>query len=157
MMLVDGRPILTAKFEKEVGYTREGNSTTTVEVVSEPITSPTDSGEAMKRVTDLKLLWNTFITDSEIPHRVKTTDGGSYTIRQYGAAVARKLQKIIQDPKIDYWRLVEATKHYYKVTSYKHLLSNYISKDIWFHEYNNWSVSKQQDQVSDGSSRWESE
>ena len=157
MMLVSGKPVLTAKFDKELGYVVEVPTLSSVKetiTVSVPITS----GEAIKRLSDPKDVWNAFIHDADIPHRVKATDGSTYTVRQYGTNVARKLQKIIQDPAIDYWKLVEATKNYYKVTTYKQLLSNYIAKDIWKHEYSEWlKGNKQQIQVSDGGSRWESD
>jgi hypothetical protein len=157
MILVHGRPILTAKFEKELGYNRESQEEQVPEESIVPVSSPNNSGDAMKRITDPKDVWNAFIHDAEIPHRVKSTDGSTYTVRQYGASVARKLQKIIQDPKIDYWRLVESTKNYYRVTSYKALLSNYIGKDIWLNEYQEWNKDKTQIKLSDGGNRWETE
>lgn len=160
LVFINNRPVLTSKFEKEVGY-----------VPTEPLPAPvpdmnwvidigsteSTSAATMKRITDPKLAWNTFIIDAEIPHRVKTTDNKTYTVRQYGSNVARKLLKIIQDPSIDYWRLVESTKNYYAVTSYKALLSNYIDKGIWEQEYKEWDKTKKNVTPSDGGNRWESE
>lgn len=149
LVLVNSRPILTAKFERELGYQSTPQELTPVQISNE-LTKPTTY------TNDPKIIWNAFITDADIPHRVKSTDGTSYTVRQYGALVAKKLMKIIEDPRIDYKRLTESTRNYYKTTSYKLLLSNYIVKDIWYHEYQNWGT-KQQVHTGDGGNRWERE
>jgi len=88
--------------------------------------------------TDKKEVWNKFITDAEIPHRVKSTTGGTYTVRQFGASAADKLIRIVSNPSIDYNAFVESTKHYYKTVTFKALLSNYLLKEIWKGEYDEW-------------------
>lgn len=89
-----------------------------------------------------KDLWNIFIADAEIPWRVTAPDGGVYTVRQFSPAMAKKLSTIINNPEIEYSILVESTKHYYKTVTYKALLSNYLEKDIWFGEYQEWKKNK---------------
>lgn len=154
MMLVGGKPILTPKFEREVGYT--GPSTVGELIEERHPQREIARGSPLVGITDPKKVWNIFIIDAEIPHRVKSTDGSTYTVRQYGASVAKKLLKIIHDPKINYQRLVESTKNYYKVTTYKQLLSNYISKDIWWQEYQEWSNQTKKDNTNnDGYNLWE--
>lgn len=149
LVLVDGRPIITSKLEKEIGYIAPIPITLTPQQISNELTKPTTYS------TDPKAVWNKFIEDSSIPHRVITKDGSSYTVRQYGVAVAKRLLKIINDPKIDYQRLVDSTRNYYKTTDYKHLLSNYIVKDIWYHEYESWKPGAQKKDARDGSNPWE--
>ena len=108
----------------------------------------------VSKSTDYKDIWNKFIEDSEVPHRVKSpTDGGSYTVRQYSQANARKLANIVNDEEIDYNRLVQSTKNYYRTVSYKALLSNYIEKGIWKDEYDNWKENELQDGAI--GNRWE--
>lgn len=157
LILVGGKPVLTAKFEKELGYKSQEVAMTPIQKEIVKSENVMNSGDVMKKITDPKLAWNTFILDAEIPHRVKSTDGSTYTIRQYSQSIARKLLKIIQDPKVDYWKLVESTKNYYKTTSYKALLSNYISKDIWMNEYSEWKGTGKTVTLGDGGNRWESE
>lgn len=159
MVLVAGRPMFTSKFEKELGYIPPitipsimGTDVVSPEMVLTMATA--NSAEAMKKIGDLKLLWNAFIVDASVPWRVKSDSGNTYTVRQYSQNIARKLQKIIQDPKIDYWRLAESTKNYYKTVTYKHLLSNYIGKDIWYHEYQSYNKDGK-NSIDDGSNRWE--
>lgn len=103
---------------------------------------------------DKKAIWNRFIIDADIPHRVKSPDGGVYTVRQYSPGCAIKLMKIVKDPNINYKRLVESTKLYYKNVTYKALLSNYIDKEIWRSEYDAWDEQKPTP-LQNGENRWE--
>lgn len=138
LVLVAGRPVLTAKFEKEVGFVDNTS-------VVEKMTSREISNELIKPTTytdNPKEVWNIFIEDASIPHRVSDGKGGQYTVRHWSPTIAKKLMKIISDPKIDYTRLVESTKHYYKTVTYKNILSNYIDKEIWLHEYESYSTNK---------------
>lgn len=157
LVLVGGKPVPTVRFEREIGYVAPAEVILTPRQISQELVQQgvVTSSEAIKKLTDPKLVWNAFIADSSIPHRVKSPDGLTYTIRQYGASVARKLMKIIQDPKVDYWRLVESTKHYYQVTTYKQLLSNYIDKDVWRHEYDSYSIKSKKDYSIGGGNPFE--
>jgi len=138
--------VLTQKFISELGLSVQQVPVTTIR-------SKTLSGDPT--LEELKEVWTEFKNDCLLPHRVTATDGRQYTILQFSKGVAKRLYKIISDPKIDYNRLVESTKHYYATVAYKALLSNYIDKDIWVHEYENWG--KKETTVTDGSNRWESE
>lgn len=102
---------------------------------------------------DKKAVWNKFIEDAEIPHRVNSPHGGTYTVRQYSQQNANKLARIIA--AVDYNRLVESTKNYYKTVSYKALLSNYLDKDIWKHEYDSWTGQAVKSNQNDGTNRFE--
>lgn len=147
MLMVGGRLAITSKLEKELGIT-----------VPEELSQKQISNELVKPTTyttDLKAIWNKFIEDAQIPHRVRSPNGSIYTVRQYGSAVAKKLAIIIGRLDIDYTRLVESTKNYYRTVSYKSLLSNYIDQDIWYHEYTSWGEVKKNE--VDGGNRWERE
>lgn len=153
LVLIAGKPVLTAKFERALGYEDKTP-------VSEKLTPKQISNELVKPTTytdDLKEIWNAFISDCDLPHRVSDNRGGTYTIRQYSKGIAGRLKRIIADPALDYTRLVESTKHYYRTVSYKSILSNYIDKEIWLSEYENYNSNKIQDRVNDGSNRWETE
>lgn len=126
MIMVSGEPVLTSKLYKELGINKE-------------IKEPTKIQIAAKYVNDPKEVWNRFIKDAEVPHRVKAPDGATYTVRQYSQANALRLLRIIQKPEIDYNRLVQSTKNYYQTVTYKALLSNYIEKGLWEHEYDAWN------------------
>lgn len=155
LVLVSGKPILTAKFERELGHedkavhpTVEG-VTKVLELEKNVIIKPTTYTD------DLKEIWNAFILDCELPHRVSDNRGGTYTIRQYSKGIAGRLKKIIADPKTDYTRLVESTKHYYKTVSYKSILSNYIDKEIWLSEYELWNTKIKKDITTGGGNPFE--
>lgn len=110
-----------------------------------PSVTKVEDSEAPKQLqarpkVDLKDIWNKFITDAEVPHRVRASDGGIYTVRQFSKGVAARLVAIIN--KVDYKILVESTKNYYRTVSYKQLLSNYIEKDLWKYEYDEWLKNK---------------
>lgn len=157
LVMMSNKPVLTGKFERSLGIKQEEPQQSKELIVIKPTTSNPD--RPMSQITDLKLLWNVFVHDCEIPHRVTAPDGGKYTVRQYSPTVARKLMKIVQDPRIDYNTLIESTKNYYKTVHYKKLLSNYIGQDMWLDEYNEWCKNKNRPQqhTADGGNRWESE
>ena len=121
-VIVHNTLILTAKFTEQLNLQSQEP---TIKVV---------------KPDDKKEIWNKFCTDAEIPHRVSSPHGGVYTVRQYSPSMAIKLKNIID--KVDYRRLVESTKHYYKTVSYKALLSNYLDKEIWRSEYEAWKENK---------------
>lgn len=106
--------------------------------VKASIEKPPTTKDIIAGLTDPKSVWNKFIEDAEVPHRVKAPDGGVYTVRQYSIANAKRLVSIINDPKIEYDRLTQSTKNYYATVTYKALLSNYLEKGLWLHEYQEW-------------------
>lgn len=130
-----------------------GFDTKIVENIALNTATPVQSVEPI-HVGDKKQIWNQFIYDADIPHRVQAPDGGVYTVRQYSPGCADKLMRIIRDPKIDYSRLVESTKQYYKSVTYKALLGNYIDKEIWRSEYEAWDPKKPAP-LKNGENRWE--
>jgi hypothetical protein len=153
LVLVSGKPILTAKFEKEIGY----ETKTPIETILSP---KQVSNELVKPTTytdNPKEVWNAFVDSCEIPWRTRTTSNETYTLRQYSLGIAKTLMRIINDPKIDYKRLVESTKQYYKTTSYKMVLSNYLAKEVWRDAYENYTVKSIKLDSTDGSSLWETE
>jgi hypothetical protein len=85
-----------------------------------------------------KDIWEKFVKDAEIPHRVSNQKGQSYTVRQYSNALANRLAKIIADPDIDYKTLVQSTKNYYRSNAFKFTLHNYFEKEVWKIEYDNY-------------------
>lgn len=131
LIVVDSTPVLTAKFYKELKYTmpKDQAPLEVPEILETPV--------PVKSVPK-KEVWNKFIEDAEIPWRVTAKDGGTYTVRQYNIPAANKLIKIIQDPNVDYDKLVASTKNYYKTVSYKLLLSKYLLNEVWSSEYKEW-------------------
>lgn len=123
----------------QVVFTKKANEELKAEGLKAPIQKVESPGDAMKHLlSDPKMVWNKFIEDAGIPHRVKAPDGGVYTVRQYSVSNAKRLAAIITDPKLDYKRLVDSTRNYYETVSYKALLSNYFEKGLWLQEYNEW-------------------
>lgn len=100
-----------------------------------------------------KEIWNKFIVDANIPHRVKSPTGDVYTVRQYNLAAVKKLISILKTPNISYERLVKSTNNYYNTVTYKNTLSNYLLKEIWEGEYQHFNPNKEQYQV--GENRFE--
>lgn len=124
VVILGNKPIVTTSFEEEV-----------LKIL---INTPTQKEQTIDGLT-LKELWNKFIVDAAIQHRVTSPQGGTYTIRHYTDGAAKKLKSIVLDKTIDYKKLVVATKHYYRVTSYKKTLQNYLLQDIWKGEYDTYT------------------
>jgi hypothetical protein len=127
VVIMDNKPVVTTNFEEAVAKLLD----TTPE---KPRKAQTVDG------LTLKDLWNKFIIDAQIPHRVRNPQGQQYTIRHYTDAASKKLRQIVSDKSIDYNRLIAATKHYYAVTTYKKTLQNYLLGDIWLDEYKEYKV-----------------
>lgn len=140
LVVIDSTPILTAKFYDELKYV-----------------PPKEEIKVVKKINttkdNKKDIWNKFIEDAEVPWRVKATDGGIYTVRQYNLPAVNKLIKILNDPEIDNEILVLSTKSYYKTVSYKLLLSKYLLNDVWLSEYKEWGKAKESS--SSGENRFE--
>jgi len=142
-VMVSGQFVPTQKLNNELGGGDEIVIPLRVATISNP--------------SDRKELWNKFIADAEIPHRVTSPNGtGQYTVRQYSEVAVKALVKIVNDPSINYERLVASTKHYYKTVSYKQILSNYLVNGTWKHEYDEYKPENKAVQNNDGSNRWES-
>lgn len=146
-IMVGGKFVITQKFNSELGgWTNDAPPVPFVReavAIEEPVVT---------MLTDKKLLWNRFIEDAEVPWRVKAPDGGIYTVRQYSASAVNNLVKIINDPSVNYQRLVESTKEYYKTVTYKKLLSNYLNDGIWKSAYDEYGKNPP---VGGSENRWE--
>jgi hypothetical protein len=121
-VLVDGEIILTRKLADELSGIQVSEGKPKI-------------GRIVVNTDEKKELWNKFILDCEVPHRVTSPDGKIYTIRQYNKQAVDKLISILKDPTINYQRFVESTKNYYKTVTYKNTLSNYLIREIWRGEY----------------------
>jgi len=135
--------VITKKLNDDL----KGGVQTDIDFESLPATT------TVKYTIDKKEIWNKFIRDAEIPHRVNTPTG-SYTVRQYNLPAVKKLISILSDPTVNYDRLVASTKHYYKTVTYKIILSRYLINDVWKDEYDHYKESSNEARI-DGSSRWE--
>ncbi len=153
-LVVNNQFVLTQKLNQELFDRPITNEVATVQVNQMPEVVVVATTVPVSSPDNKKTIWNEFIERCAIPHRVKATDGGVYTVRQFSPSAVNKLIQIIKDPLIEYDRLVESTKHYYATVSYKALLSNYLLKDIWRGEYDNFKPGNISN-TGDGSSRWE--
>jgi hypothetical protein len=153
-VIVQNQIVFTKKCAEELkvmGVTAKTNEDVPTITIAVPV-----KPEGERPTGDKKEIWNKFIEDAQIPHRVKAPDGGIYTVRQYSPGCALKLFRIIANPEIDYMRLVESTRHYYKTVTYKALLGNYIEKEIWRSEYEAWENKNTKEQpLTNGENRWE--
>ena len=148
-LVVSGQFVITKKLNDDL-FNRTPNV-----ITPEPPQVMIPGKPIVTKATLGKDLWNTFITDAEIPYRVTAPDGQTYTVRQYSPSIAKKLIGMINDPNIDYSILVASTKHYYKTITYKALLSNYIDKEIWLGEYQAWKENKGKHTANDGNNLFE--
>ena len=140
-VIVGEKPFLTKKFKN----------------LFEPEQIKLEVIKAIPLQVDSKTLWNKFIVDAEIPHRIRAIGSGNeYTIRQFNIPAANRLKSIINNSSINYTKLVESTKNYYKNNNlYRVILSNYLIKDVWKDEYELYEKKGNTVTVQDGSSRWE--
>lgn len=139
-VVVGDKPVLTKKFK---------------DLFPEPKVSTLQLVATGDRVDDKKELWNKFIIDADIPHRVKSNRGESYTVRQYSLPAINKLIKVLNTPGLDYDILVKSTKQYYKTVTFKQLLSNYLVDDTWLHEYEEFKKGNVEGSTEGGGNRFE--
>lgn len=140
-VVLQGKPILTKKFKD-------------LFTLDTPVTVDKSPPPLVVQTTDKrKEIWTKFVADAKIPWRVKNPEGQTYTVNQFGLAGVNKLIAIINSG-VDYERLCKSTAHYYVTISYKTTLQNYLIKDIWKGEYDNYKIGQKQ-QSNDGSSPWE--
>lgn len=130
---INGEVTLTGKFKRTFNPL-ESAKATEVFTESPSIFTPKD-------------VWEKFVKDADIPHRVSNQNGQSYTVRQYSNALANRLAKIIADPGVDYKTLVQSTKQYYKSNAFKFTLHNYVEKEVWKIEYENYEKLVKTNQV----------
>lgn len=128
-------------------------------ITVEPITAtspPKLLPNILSKLTN-KEIWNQFCLDAEVPFRVINPRGERYTVKHYSVSAASYLTRILQDKELNYQKLIDATRHYYKTVSYPMTLMNYLEKEVWRGEYDNWNNGKSKLSIPDGSNRWESE
>jgi hypothetical protein len=146
VVFIDNKPVFTKKF-KDLNTETENRSPIATMVMALP--------SKMATLEEKKAVWNQFIKDADIPHRVTATTGGVYTVRQFNKPAADRLWRIVSDPGIDYDTFVSSTKNYYKTVTYKRLLTNYLLDEVWKDEYEEWKK-KGTATTADGSSWIES-
>lgn len=135
LVLIENQLIITKKLTDSLNLPDRRREV--VEDSAVTVAPPVTATKVTKKVSkDLKQVWDQFIIDAEIPWRVTTPSGEKYTVRQYGPSAAQKLLQIINTEGVDYDTLTASTKYYYKNTTYKAILSNYLLKDLWKEEYN---------------------
>lgn len=134
IVLMSGQFIFTKKYHLLTNQGLALIKTDSVAVLDKP-------HPALSSADNKKDIWNQFIADTEIPHRVNT-GSGTYTVRQFSKSAVNKLIQIMSDPSVDYKTLVDSTKHYYKTVTYKILLSRYLLEDVWQDEYNEYVKKK---------------
>lgn len=139
-IVVGDKAVLTKKFK---------------DLFPEPVVSTLQLVATVDKEAGKKELWNKFIADAEIPHRVKSNRGESYTVRQYSLPAINKLVKVINTPGIEYDMLVKSTKQYYKTVTFKQLLSNYLIDDTWLHEYEEFKKGNVEQNTGSGGNRFE--
>jgi hypothetical protein len=157
-LLVNNKFVITHKVNDELFTKPVTQSVELVKTTNEVVKTPT---ELVKRVEKKKIvtedekkgLWNKFIEDAKIPHRVNSGTG-VYTVRQWNKPASDILYKIVNNPDIDYQRLVDSTNNYYTTITYKILLTNYLLNNVWEDEYNNYSKTTVK-KSNDGSSIFE--
>lgn len=101
------------------------------------------SMQEQERVLSVEDVYRQFIKDAEVPYRVTTNTGGTYTVNAVSANAVREFTKIIRakdregNPIYNYSILVFSTKLYYtNPTQYKEKLTNYFIKGSWESQYN---------------------
>ena len=129
-VIVQGQLVITQKCQSEI-----------TSLIAPPIEQVLPT-VAPKKVTrppvDVRAIWDKFMEDADIPHRVTAHNGGQYTVKQYSRPAAARLAQIVNDKTIDYKILVESTKNYYKTVTFKQTIGNYIEQEVWRYEYLEW-------------------
>jgi hypothetical protein len=151
IVMMAKKPVVTTKFEEEaLKVVDEG-----ITIISKALTKPTTVNTNHYTSDTKKKIWNEFIEQTEIPHRIKTTTG-TYTVRQYSIEAANKLIKILGENTIDQNEIFrQATKNYYKTVSYPILLSRYLKEDAWVLEVKEFVKKPTDETIKVGTNRFE--
>lgn len=139
LLVIENQVVVTRKLTDSLNL----KQTTIPSVVTEAsgtMIAPAPVKKTTKKVVThtekrLKEIWDKFVLDADIPWRVSTPSGDTYTVRQFGPTAAKKLAEIIDTENVDYDILTKSTRNYYQNTTYKSTLFNYFLKDIWKEEY----------------------
>lgn len=131
LVVLNNEIVITGKFRREFNPLPKSRVEPIIEV---------------KKWIDDEELYNKFIIDAEIPHRVTATNGKQYTVRQFSPGIAKKLRKIIDNT--DYSLLTQSVRNYYKSNIFKKTLKNYIEEAIWKDEYEAYKKAKEEGTLS---------
>lgn len=97
-----------------------------------------------------KEIFETFKKDAEVPWRVTTESGTTYTVSSISKEALNVLCKVIE--RVDYERLCQSTKAYYKSNIAKKGLTNYFLHGEWEGIYENYKNIKN---LSEGTNKFE--
>lgn len=107
------------------------------------LVTPSTSVQEQERVLSVGDVYRQFIKDAEVPYRITTNNGGTYTANAVSANAVREFTRIIKAidregrPIYNYSILVYSTKLYYaNPTQFKEKLTNYFIKGTWESQYN---------------------
>ena len=107
--------------------------------VVERVPVPTQIGPPLT-IPDTKVIWATIKSVSKLPHRVKTMDGGEFTVSTMTEKGYSRLKKILNtkldgryvDPAV---LAVSIGRQYNAPNTYKKTIMNYFTGDDWEIDY----------------------
>lgn len=133
LVYVNNSPVFTSKLYQELGVTDLQSP------VLEPLNKPR---KRVRGSAEAREIWHKFVKDAELPWRVTSTTGSSYTVCQFSVAAVDKLISILEDPNVDPVLFTQSVKHYYATVTYKTTFQKYLMNEIWKFEYDQFKNSK---------------
>ena len=132
MMVVKGKYVVTAKFNKEM----TGQEVGLIKINNQPIVMENPPPTALITApADWPMKFMRFITEAEVPKKGSGRDG-SYDLNQYSEPAMKAFRKMLEKEGINYDVLVKSTMLYYKThNSFQKTISNYIADGHWRTDY----------------------
>jgi hypothetical protein len=126
-----GKLYITSKYPRDLRRAETitiGSSTSLVHVAG-------DNGvQVVEYLETTKERFKRFIAEAEVPYRITTDTGKSYTANAYSLPAERILNKALKEG-FDWRGLVMSAKLYYKSKGFKQKVSNYFVTGTWESEY----------------------
>lgn len=119
---------------------------TELAVVSREMTVNSKAIVKSENIATVKELLKKFRDDADIPFRIKSSSGQTYTVSAISNDACKAFSQILKSG-IDYQILVYATKLYYKRDSFRKILTNYLKDGDWEVEYHEFKSKLGQGQV----------
>lgn len=133
MMVIKGKYVVTAKFNKEI----TGQEIGLIKINNLPVVMETPPPAALITVpTDWPMKFMRFISEAQVPKKGSSAGGQEYDINQYSEPAMKVFRKMLEKEGIKYEVLVKSTMLYYKVhQTFQRTIGNYIADGYWRTDY----------------------
>jgi hypothetical protein len=130
MMIVKGKYVVTAKFNKEM----TGKEVGLIKLNNEPVVQEYEP-LIIATPIDWPMRFMNFIVEAQVPTMGSGKDG-TYDINKYSEPAMKAFKRMLEKDKVNYQLLVKSTMLYYKThKQFQKTISNYIADGLWRTDY----------------------